>query len=401
MESTNADLLVLGLGGTVDYEISWDNRIVEELVDLYKIGLQDLTKSEAISSERELVCTVLSYMANSSGGETQVTDPRVVKGFSDRFEKRITLGGTGVRAALAMQGFGVAATQHLVSIDENVRRLLPANSKYICSADSDSFDPHLIIQFNEASAVKVQDTIIRATKADRIILTCDPPNELLLISKELPAALMKARLFLISGFNSIHDEEVLAQRLAQVKKDAEAIQEGGLILFEDAGYHRPEFRNIVMKSVSQYCSFFSLNEEELQNYLGRKVDFLSVDSVVNALKEITTLIPVPILIIHTKAWSAILGSGFMKYQECVVSGMIMATTRYIYGDSFSIENFESTKILPRNTDSSTLAKAINRGLGNSGVFIPAYEVNCLTPTTIGLGDSFVGGFLLELSRNIL
>ena len=61
MESTNADLLVLGLGGTVDYEISWDNRIVEELVDLYKIGLQDLTKSEAISSERELVCTVLSY----------------------------------------------------------------------------------------------------------------------------------------------------------------------------------------------------------------------------------------------------------------------------------------------------------------------------------------------------
>ena len=401
MESTNADLLVLGLGGTVDYEISWDNRIVEELVDLYKIGLQDLTKSEAISSERELVCTVLSYMANSSGGETQVTDPRVVKEFGDRFEKRITLGGTGVRAALAMQGFGVAATQHLVSIDENVRRLLPANSKYICSADSDSFDPHLIIQFNEASAVKVQDTIIRATKADRIILTCDPPNELLLISKELPAALMKARLFLISGFNSIHDEEVLAQRLEQVKKDAEVIQEGGLIFFEDAGYHRPEFRNIVMKSVSQYCSFFSLNEEELQNYLGRKVDFLSVDSVVKALTEITTFIPVPILIIHTKAWSAILGSGFMKYQECVESGMIMATTRYIYGDSFSIENFESTKKLPRNTDSSTLAKAINRGLGNSGVFIPAYEVNCLTPTTIGLGDSFVGGFLLELSRNIL
>lgn len=75
MESTNADLFVLGLGGTVDYEISWDNCIVEELVDLYKIGLQDLTKSEAISSERELVCTVLSYMANSSGGETQVTDP--------------------------------------------------------------------------------------------------------------------------------------------------------------------------------------------------------------------------------------------------------------------------------------------------------------------------------------
>jgi ADP-dependent phosphofructokinase/glucokinase len=186
-----------------------------------------------------------------------------------------------------------------------------------------------------------------------------------------------------------------------VKKDAEEMQEGGLIFFEDAGYHRPGFRNIVMKSVSQYCSFFSLNEEELQNYLGRKIDFLSVGSVVKALTEITTLIPVPILIIHTKAWSAILGSDFMKYQECVVSGMIMATTRYIYGDAFSIENFESTKMLPRNTVSSTLAKVINRELGNSGVFIPAYEANCLTPTTIGLGDSFVGGFLLELSRDIL
>ena len=401
MDSTNADLLVLGLGGTVDYEISWDNRIVEELVVFYKIGLADLTKSEAISSERELVCTVLSYLANSSGGETQVTDAQVVKEFSDRFEKRITLGGTGVRAALAMQVFGVAATQHLVSIDENVRRLLPTHSKYICSAETDSFDPHLIIQFNEASAVKVQDRVIRPTKADRIILTCDPPNELLLISKQLPAALKKARLFLISGFNSIHDEEVLTQRLAQVKKDAQQMQEGGLILFEDAGYHRPEFRTIVMKSVSQYCSLFSLNEEELQNYLGRKIDFLSVDSVLKALAEISKLIPVPILIIHTKAWSAILGSEFSKYQECVVSGMVMATTRYIHGDAFSIENFESTRTLQRNVESLILAKAINRELADSGVFIPAYEVNSLTPTTIGLGDSFVGGFLLELSRNIL
>ena len=79
----------------------------------------------------------------------------------------------------------------------------------------------------------------------------------------------------------------------------------------------------------------------------------------------------------------------------------MATTRYIHGDAFSIENFESTRTLQRNVESLILAKAINRELADSGVFIPAYEVNSLTPTTIGLGDSFVGGFLLELSRNIL
>lgn len=400
MQSSNADLLVLGLGGTVDYEISWSNQIFEELVDFYKIVIEDLTKSKIIRSEKELVCTVLTHLSNSSGGETQVVDSQIVKAFSERFAKRITLGGTGVRAALAMQEFGVAATLHLVSIDNNVRKLLPKNSKYICSATADSFDPHLIIQFNQTSAVKVGNRIIRPRKADRIILTCDLPNEILLISNELPRVLRNALIFLISGFNCIHDEKILAHRLNQVKKDAQEMCEGGLIFFEDAGYHRPEFREVVMNSVSEYSSFFSMNEEELQNYLKRDVDFLNADSVIKALQDVSHLIPSPTLIIHTKAWSAILGSQFKKYEKCVISGMVMATTRYVYGDGFTAQNFEATRTLPRNSVSLSLVEKINKEIGIAGTFIPAFEVNCATPTTIGLGDSFVGGFLLELSRNI-
>jgi ADP-dependent phosphofructokinase/glucokinase len=186
-----------------------------------------------------------------------------------------------------------------------------------------------------------------------------------------------------------------------VKKDSKELHSDSLIFFEDAGYHRPEFREIVMKSVSGYSSFFSLNEEELQNYLGRGADLLNAENVIKAFEDIAILIPSPILIIHTKVWSVILGTEYLKYKDCVNSGIIMATTRYIYGDNFTKENFEATKLLPRNPTSSILAGQINNKISNFGLIIPAFEVSCTTPTTIGLGDSFVGGFLLELSKNIL
>ncbi len=400
METSNAELLVLGLGGTVDYEISWNNDVFQELVDSYSIKIHDVVKSEVIRSERELVCTVLACLLHSTGGETQVESSEIVKSFSARFEKEITLGGTGVRAAIAMRKFGITTTQHLVSIDDNVRRLLPEGSKYVCSADTDSFDPHLIIQFNPSAAVNVGEKLIQPSKADRIILTCDPPNEILLISPELKDILPNAHVFLISGFNSIHEREILESRLEQVKTASTHLSDKGLIFFEDAGYHRPEFREIVMKNISQYCHFFSMNEEELQNYLDRKVDFTNAQIVVEALEAIRSVVKVPNLIIHTKAWSVMLGANSKDYEATLFSGMAMATTRYVYGDAFTVENFASTKALPRNIGALSIASVVNDRLGQTGLLVPAFEVECASPTTIGLGDSFVGGFLLELSTKL-
>ena len=47
---------VLGLGGTVDYEIRWDSRVVESLVLEYAIRAAEVSTSVPIRSERCPVC---------------------------------------------------------------------------------------------------------------------------------------------------------------------------------------------------------------------------------------------------------------------------------------------------------------------------------------------------------
>jgi len=81
------------------------------------------------------------------GGERFVSQSKFIEEFASRFQKVITLGGTCVRAAMAMEAFDIASTIHLVSINDDTRRLLPKSAKYICSDDKDTFDPHLIVQF--------------------------------------------------------------------------------------------------------------------------------------------------------------------------------------------------------------------------------------------------------------
>jgi hypothetical protein len=118
--------LVLGLGGTVDYEIVWDSSVIEGLVAEYDIRTSDLTTTIPVDSERDLVVVLLGFVRDGVGGERFVASSDIVERFAARFDKRITLGGTPVRAAMAMEVLGVTCTVHLVSIDDHVRRLLPA-----------------------------------------------------------------------------------------------------------------------------------------------------------------------------------------------------------------------------------------------------------------------------------
>src|SRR5438128_689155 len=107
---------VLGLGGTVDYEIRWDSRVVEALALEYGIRAAELSVSVPIGSERDLLRTLLAFVRDGVGGERFVASSDIVEAFAARFERRITLGGTCVRAALAMDKLGIASTVHLVSI---------------------------------------------------------------------------------------------------------------------------------------------------------------------------------------------------------------------------------------------------------------------------------------------
>ena len=100
--------------------------IVEDLATQYAIRADELDPSVAVRSERDLVRSVLAFVRDGVGGERFVASSDIVEAFAARFTRRITLGGTGVRAAVAMSRLGVR--EHRAPGEHRRQRALAAAS---------------------------------------------------------------------------------------------------------------------------------------------------------------------------------------------------------------------------------------------------------------------------------
>ncbi len=393
-----SDKLVLGLGGTVDYEIVWDSSVLEGLVGEYGIRASELTTAIAIETERDLVISLLAFVKEGVGGERYVASSQIIEQFAGRFEKRITLGGTCVRAALAMRVLDVTCTLHLVSIDDHVRRLLPEGCDYICSATEDTTDPHLIVQFAPGAAVLAGDIDIRSPHANRIIFANDPPNRELVLSTELGPVLSDATVFMVSGFNVIRDRTLLDDRLAQLREHMRSLPPESVVFYEDAGYHVAGMSERVREELTQLIDIHSMNEDEMQAYLGRALDLLDAEAMPAALAELHALIPARTLVVHTRYWALAIGEDAADQAARLQGGITMAGTRYRHGDVFTADDYATLERSARHTGGAAFAAGLAERMGDAVCCIPAFDLEVERPTTIGLGDTFVGGYLAAMTR---
>ncbi|GAA4262719.1 ADP-dependent glucokinase/phosphofructokinase [Dactylosporangium darangshiense] len=391
----DASRVLLGLGGCVDYELKLTAGVLEQLVADYGIVAAELTSPAAVTSERDLVVSILGYVARGAGGEHFVASAPALSTFANRFPHRETLGGTSVRAGILMSRLGVPSTLHLVSVNDTFRRLLPAEGDYINSGTGDTFYPHLIVQYDKGLRVRANDIDIDAPFPNRLIYVNDPANGAMLLTGDLGDRLGKAEVFLISGFNAMRDEAELDERLASLKAHMRQLPAGAVTYFEDAAYHEPAFSRRVRDALLDEIDVYGLNEDELQSYLGRRVDLLSAGDVAEALTVVHALIPVPTLVLHTKYWALALGAG--GFADALDTGTVMAATRYCHGDDFTDEDVERLRRQPRRPESVAFAAALRARMGETVDCVPGFELDVQNPTTVGLGDTFVGGFLAELA----
>lgn len=389
--------VVLGLGGTVDYEIRWDSAVLDELVAAYQITPDELSRTIAVQTERDLTVTLLSFLRDGVGGERFIASSDVVEAFAARFRKRVTLGGTPVRAALAMSKIGRPSTVHLVSIDDDVRRLLPAGCEYVCSAPADSTDPHLIVQFSQGDAVRVGNVVLRAPHPNRVIFTNDPPNTEMLLSAELGHLLESANVFLVSGLNVMNDADTLEERLQQLLTLTRRLPPQARVIYEDAGFHVPEFGDRVREAMASMVDVYSLNEDEMQSHLGRELNLLDAAEMAAALIELLAVVPARTVVVHTKYWSVVIGRDAPRYAASLQGGITMASTRFCHGDDFTGKEYASVGQLPPSPAGAAFSRALERRLGPIARCLPALALDPKVPTTIGLGDSFVGGFIAAMA----
>jgi len=385
------DDLVLGLGGTVDYEIRWDAAVLSALAEGYGIRSDELTTTTPIIDERSLVVTVLAFLATGGGGERFVLSSDIVERFAAHFDVEITLGGTGVRAGIALDRIGVPTVQHLVSIDDNVRRLLPSSMRVVSSAERDTLDPHLIVQYPEGATVRLVDATVTAPASNRLIFANDAPNREMAIAAALGDALAHAAAFLVSGFNTMQDADLLQRRLDDLVAAMTRLPPDALVYYEDAGFYRRELSGAVRGRLLDRIDVYGMNEDELQEYLDRAVDLLDVDDVADALAEIHVLIPARALVVHTKYWAIAVGPEAGAHRAALDSAVRTAATRYRLGDACTAADLDETARLPRHPGGVAIVAAAEERLPATGV--AAFVVDTTAPTTIGLGDTFVGGFL--------
>lgn len=395
--------IVLGLQGTVDYEIEWDQSVVDALVREYAIDSSEIDPLVPIRDERSLLVALLGFLATGEGGERHARSSAIVERFAARFHREITLGGTCVRAALVLRRLGIPSLLHLVSTDENVRRLLPADCEAITSATSDTLDPHLIIQFRPGDGARVGAAEFVVSEANRVIVANDPPAENLVLSGDLGDRVAVSRVFLISGFNTISDTEVLRARLDEIRDVAGRVPDGGVVVYEDAGFHDHAHQPTVSDAIGPVVDVFSLNEDELQARIGRRFDLLNAAEVVGAVRELRRQVPDPTLVVHTRYWTIVLTTPENRAQlEAVVAaadaGNATAAGRYAFGDNVTADDIARIAAGPRQAASAVCARDVENLFGTLGRCVPGFHVDVPHPTTIGLGDTFIGGLIGALAQ---
>jgi ADP-dependent phosphofructokinase/glucokinase len=388
--------IVLGLGDNIDYEIRWDSSIIEAMIRDFGLSDSELTIHAEIKTRRDLLVSILGFLKNGTGGERFVHHADVIEEFSHDFEKKITLGGTAVRSAIAMRKLGFTSAVHLVTMNEHVQRLVPRDCTCLCSNDAISSYPHLIVQFRAGTGIHANDIHIETNRANRIIYTNDKDNSLMYLHPALPDLLTDAKVFLISGFNCMYDAAMLEDRLRFLQRTLDPLRGKTAVFFEDGCYHHPEMSPIVRAYLLKYIDIYSLNEDEFESYLGRSISWTDAEAVGSALEDLQKIIPAKTLIVHTRYWALAWGADALAYKKALAGGITMATSRFRFGDDFTRKDYAETAGLPLEEPGKIFSSEIQALLGNKVCCVPSFSVSEKKVTTIGLGDTFVGGFLPAL-----
>lgn len=379
--------MFLGLGANIDYEIKWDTE------KFCKIINYDQFTNKSISI---IISKILTCMKYGHGAEFAVPDEHYLNYICSSFSYQETLGGTAARASLVVSLFDQNSYLHLADSPENYHHLLPDTVNCIWNNKSElpSF-PHVIIQYPSGVEIRHKHGEFITPNSNRIILTADIANEMLPISDELPEIIKKCPISLISGFNSIQDKSLLSLRLSTLESSMLNKSDNSIVIYEDAAFHNEELHKFVIDSVANYADVLSFNEDELSTLLNSNVDIHNIYQIHYAIEQIDSKFPNNTVILHNSIWNDMSTPSSSKLFNALQFAVATSTTRYMFGDSINKDTILKTYqniILDKTNELSIPLNSLT-----NWSFIPTPQVDCPNPTTIGLGDSFIGGFLAALN----
>ena len=138
-----------------------------------------------------------------------------------------------------------------------------------------------------------------------------------------------------------------------------------------------------------------MNEDELQDRAGFRFNILDPNAVAAALKTVYHQVGVPILICHSAYWALAYGKNPDTVRAALTGGITMASTRFRMGDNFCRADYEKTRSMKDRSSGLRFAHQLTELVGSQSLLcLPGKDLDTVAhPTTIGLGDAFIGGML--------
>lgn len=388
--------IVLGLGGCLDSEVALDPSRLQALVDDHALSLAEIRQPTTLRTERDLLISVLDFLRDGVGGERYVSTVDAVLDFESHFEHATTLGGTNVRAGRTLAQLGHPNLLHVPGRDDTFESLLVEGSTVPARTPPAEYVPHLIVQYPEGLRLQLSDGALEAAHANRVILVHDPVSELTPLHDTLPEWLQPGGVVVLSGLNSIRDERILEDRLVTLRGILDDAPSGLRVLYEDADYHVPSFRRRVWSEIARRASVVGMNEDELASFTGRPVDVTDAEQIAAALEMVLGHLPGGVVMVHSKYWALAAGAYAHELDGALENGTLAAGGRFLDGDDAQASSLETVRARPRSLHGEAVAATLPALLAAPVTVVPARELRTSTPTTIGLGDTFLGGFIAGL-----
>ena len=238
---------------TVDFELKWDTAILESLIRQHRISQSEIQSNRSIQSERDLIITLLAHMTEGSGSECLAASSQITRSFASHFPYDITLGGTAVRAAMAIEKIGYRSTIHACSLNRHFCRLIPEAVSWVSGVPDEGadFHPHVIVQYPADIRIHINDIDFTTRNPNRVIFTYDPPSMRLEISDAFAEELSCANVFLIASYNIIKDKNILKNRLQKTLSFINALPPLHTVIMEDGRFEDPHMRKLVTETLAE------------------------------------------------------------------------------------------------------------------------------------------------------
>lgn len=396
-----SERIAMGFHTCVDYELVWDTQVVEEQIRAFDIHADELRTDIKVDSERAIWISCLAHFKEGVGGEMVPTVSEDCERFADHFKYEITMGGTPTRAAIILDRLGYDTVLQTSCYNKHVKRLMPSRVNVLPGVEEgDKIYPHVVLQCKGGIRIHANDIDFITPRENRILISRDVDSlNMPILPEKFGKMIENAEVFLLGCFSEVIDEEILKNCLEKTKKLFSYLPEDAIVVAEDGCYVIKEFRYYAHEQLAPVIDVLSMNEDELQEYIGKKIDILNPEAVKEAVEFVYDRSGIRTILVHSAAWALAYGERALHMAKALEGGVTTASTRFRLGDHFTVQDYEDTKSISEKVDSIKFCERLKEMLGDKISCIPCKDLSYVeNPTVVGLGDSFAGGLLPGLLK---